>query len=195
MLELPVCRATRFVLVGPHYPENVGAAARAMKTMGLRHLILVQPGRLARPEHPMARKMAVKAWDVLENATLLPSVSEALRGVDVTFATTSRRGQRGTYSCREAATIAQREAAAGKQLAVLFGNEKTGLTRHDLALVQYGLRIPMAAQQPSLNLAQCCQVVGYEWFSVGLEQRRSGTSQDAAPNPGLAATHPPSRSP
>ena len=54
MLILPLARASRFVLVRPHYPENVGAVARAMKTMGLTQLVLVRPGRLALPEHENA---------------------------------------------------------------------------------------------------------------------------------------------
>src|SRR5438045_888212 len=66
MLELSIHPLVKFVLVRPHYPENVGAAARAMKTMGFTRLVLVKPGKMAEPSHVMAVKMAVKSLDVLE---------------------------------------------------------------------------------------------------------------------------------
>jgi len=147
VLTLPVHDATRFVLVRPHYPENVGAAARAIKTMGFTRLALVKPGRLAVPEHEMAHKMAVKAWDVLEGAARHESLAEAIAGVDWVFATTSRRG--------------------------VSGNEKTGLAAEDLAQASQYLRIPMAADQPSINLAQAAQLIAYELFVAALEVRNA----------------------
>ena len=68
MLALAIHEHTEFVLVTPHYPENVGAVARAIKTMGFTRLTLVKPSRIASPEHEMARKMAVKSGDVLDQA-------------------------------------------------------------------------------------------------------------------------------
>lgn len=178
MLILPICDATRFVLVRPHYPENVGAAARAMKTMGLTKLSLVKPSRLAVPEHEMAFKMAVKSWDVLETAQQFPTLSEALRGIDLVFSTTARRGQRALQP-RAAAQLALQAAARGERIAVVFGNEKTGLSQEDLTLCRLGLRIPMAADQPSINLAQACQLVAYEWFLAGLDAKRQQGLDDA----------------
>jgi TrmH family RNA methyltransferase len=174
MLVLPVTRATTFVVVRPHYPENVGAAARAMKTMGLTGLIVVKPGRLATPEHEMARKMAVKSLDVLEGAVRCGTVAEALGGVALSFATTSRRGVSGVVSPRRAAELAVQAAARGCRIAFVFGNEKTGLSPEDTDLCTERLRIPMAADQPSINLAQAVQVVAYELFVAGLADRRSG---------------------
>ncbi len=170
MLVLPICDVTRLILVRPHYPENVGAAARAIKTMGITRLSLVKPGRLAVPEHEMAFKMAVKAWDVLECAEQHATLSEALRGVDLVFGTTSRRGHHA-MTVRAAAKLAQVAAHKGSRVAVVLGNEKTGLSQEDLSLCQHCLRIPMAADQPSINLAQACQVIAYEWFTTGLEDR------------------------
>ncbi|HVU01723.1 MAG TPA: RNA methyltransferase [Polyangiaceae bacterium] len=171
MLTLPVLEASRFVLVRPHYPENVGAAARAVKTMGGTHLALVKPGRLAVPEHEMALKMAVKSWDVLEGALRFSSLAEALDGIDVAFATTSRRGVSGVLTARDAANRAVLEASQGRRLAFVFGNEKTGLSAEDVALCGPSVRIPMAADQPSINLAQAVQVVAYELFVAGLALR------------------------
>jgi TrmH family RNA methyltransferase len=170
-LILPIARAAAFVLVRPHYPENVGAAARAIKTMGITDLALVKPGRLAVPEHEMALKMAVKSWDVLEAARRCETLDEALLGVDTVFATTSRRGVSGVVSPRRAAELSVERAARGERIAFVFGNEKTGLSAEDVALCHECIRIPMAALQPSINLAQAVQLVAYELFVAGLAAR------------------------
>lgn len=174
MLVLPVCQATEFILVQPHYPENVGAAARAAKTMGITRLCLVNPSRLAVPESEMAFKMAVRAWDVLEAARVCDTLADALRGHDEVFATTARRGQKGLLTPREAAQVALRASGLGRHVAVVFGNEKTGLTQAELKHCEHRVRIPMAADQPSINLAQSCQILAYEWFTAGLEARAAG---------------------
>lgn len=171
MLVLPVAAATTFVLSAPHYPENVGAAARAIKTMGITQLALVKPGRLAVPEHEMAQKMAVKAWDVLGSAKLYPTFEEATAASDVVFTTTSRRKVSGVISPRIAAARAVAHASAGRSIAVVFGNEKSGLTSEQLDRSDERVRIPIAADQPSINLAQAVQIIAYEWFVEGLAQR------------------------
>lgn len=169
MLTFPICRSTEFVLVRPHYPENVGAAARAIKTMGITRLCLVSPSRLAKPESEMAFKMAVRAWDVLEAARVVQTLEEALRGHDLVFATTAKRGQKGLETPRQAARVAFLAAERHQQSAVVFGNEKTGLSPAELELCERRIRIPMAADQPSINLAQSCQLIAYEWYMAGLE--------------------------
>jgi TrmH family RNA methyltransferase len=172
MLTMPVTSAAVFVLVRPHYPENVGAAARAIKTMGITTLVLVKPGRLAVPDHEMALKMAVKSWDVLEGARLVKTLAEALDGLPYAYATTARRGVSGIVSPRDAAAAAAVRAGAGERVAFVFGNEKTGLSAEDSALCAGRLRIPMAADQPSINLAQAVQLVAYELFVAGLAARQ-----------------------
>jgi len=170
-LRLPIHAATQFVLVKPHYPENVGAAARAIKTMGFTQLTLIKPGRLAVPEHEMAFKMAVKAWDVLNEARRVDDLGSALAGVELVFATTARRGFSGVIQPREAASRAIRVAANGGKVAFLFGNEKTGLSEADHAWATLHVRIPMAADQPSVNLAQATQIIAYELFVEALSER------------------------
>jgi TrmH family RNA methyltransferase len=178
MLVLPVAQAAAIVLVRPHYPENVGAAARAMKTMGVTDLRLVKPGRLAVPEHEMAQKMAVKSWDVLDPALRAETLGEALSGTSRVFATTSRRGVSGVVSPREAAQITLELGAAGERVAFVFGNEKTGLSESELELCDGRLRIPMAADQPSINLAQAVQIVVYELFLAGLAARAADRARN-----------------
>lgn len=170
-LCLPIHEATCFILVRPHYPENVGATARAVKTMGFTQLTLVKPGRLAVPEHEMAFKMAVKSWDVLDGARLFEDLASALEGIDLVLATTARRGFSGVIQPREAAERAVRHAANGGRVAFLFGNEKTGLSEAEHAWATLHVRIPMAADQPSVNLAQATQIIAYELFVAALEER------------------------
>lgn len=177
MLVLPVARAATMVVVHPHYPENVGAAARAMKTMGITGLILVKPSRIAVPEHEMARKMAVKSLDVLDGAARCRKLEEALGGVSLSFATTSRRGVSGVLSPKRAAEMSVAAAAAGKRVAFVFGNEKTGLSAEDVALCTERVRIPMAADQPSINLGQAIQIIAYELFVAGLAAREAGSER------------------
>jgi len=117
----------------------------------------------------MAFKMAVRAWDVLEQTRICETLGEALRAHDVSFATTARRGQKGLHTPREAARIAREIAAEARRVAVVFGNEKTGLSATEVDLCERRIRIPMAADQPSINLAQACQLVAYEWFVTGME--------------------------
>ncbi|HMA94793.1 MAG TPA: RNA methyltransferase [Polyangiaceae bacterium] len=168
MLSFPIHQQTKFILVQPHYPENVGAAARAIKTMGFSRLVLVKPGKMAVPEHVMARKMAVKSLDVLEASTVVKTLDAALEGVDVSFATTSRSGVSYIENPADAAADMLRFAAQGKQLAIVFGNEKSGLDKSQLERCSRFIRIAMAAEQPSINLAQTVQIIAYQLLATAL---------------------------
>ncbi len=187
MLELAVHKSVRFLFVSPHYPENLGAACRAMKTMGFLRAGLVRPGRLAVPSHPMARKMAVKSLDVLDATEIYDNLDEAIVGCDVVIGSTARRGVSGVFSPAHLAPRVLDWAARGRQVAFVFGNEKSGLTSEELDRCDTNIRIPMVADQPSLNLAQAVQVVAYQLLSTALEERtrvhepnRSGASPGAA---------------
>jgi TrmH family RNA methyltransferase len=173
-ITLSVHEKVAFVLVRPHYPENVGASARAMKTMGFSDFVLVKPSRLAVPGHEMAFKMAVKAWDVLYGAKVVPRVSDAVVGSSLVVATTSHRGVSGVLTARDAAREIVLRALRGERTSILFGNEKTGLSEEDRAPATLSLRIPMVADQPSVNLAQAVQIVAYELYIAGLEARERG---------------------
>jgi TrmH family RNA methyltransferase len=172
MLRFPLTEATTFILVQPHYPENIGAAARAAKTMGVTRLCLVRPGKLAVPEHEMAFKMAVRAWDVLGMATRSATLKQAIAGFDAVYATTGRSDVPNLLSPRSAAIQAHQIAQRGGRVAVVFGNEKTGLSHEEIAQCSANVQIPMAADQPSINLAQAVQIFSYEWFQAGLEGSR-----------------------
>jgi len=171
MLRLPIHRAVRFLLVSPHYPENVGAACRAMKTMGFTEIGLVRPSRLASSDHPMAEKMAVKSTDVLKGALIFDNLDEAVVGFDLVIATTSRRGVSGVVGPEAAAEKLVSLAARNKRSCIVFGNEKSGLTADEVGRADLFLRIPMAADQPSINLAQAVQLVSYQLFRAALATR------------------------
>jgi TrmH family RNA methyltransferase len=170
-LALPIHACVRFVLVRPHYPENLGAAARALKTMGFSELSLVRPSRLCVPGHEMAFKMAVKAWDVLDQVRTFDDIASAVSDCQRVVATTARRGVSGVFTPRTLASELLESAERGERAAILFGNEKTGLSREEVELANESLRIPMAADQPSINLAQAVQVVAYELLVAALERR------------------------
>lgn len=171
-LLLPVHERVTFALVRPHYPENVGASARAIKTMGFDDLLLVRPSRLAVPEHEMAFKMSVRAWDVLHAARRADDLDRAVADYELVVATSSHRGLSGVLTARDAASVIVRAAARGERTCILFGNEKTGLSRNDMERATHLLRIPMAGDQPSINLAQSVQLVAYELFVAGLDARQ-----------------------
>jgi len=171
-LNLPIHQHVRFVLVRPHYPENLGASARALKAMGFSDLALVRPSRLCVPAHDMAFKMAVKSWDVLDAVQSYDSVDAACAGYTCRVATTARRGVSGVRTPRTLSPELVERAGRAERCVVLFGNEKTGLSEDETVGVDYALRIPMAADQPSINLAQAVQLVAYELFIAALEARR-----------------------
>ncbi len=175
-LLLPIHQAIRIVLVRPHYPENLGASARALKAMGFSDLAVVRPGRLCVPEHDMAFKMAVKSWDVLDSVQRYEDVPGATAGFDCVVATTARRGVSGVRTPRSLGTDLVLRAARGERCAILFGNEKTGLSDEEQASAELALRIPMAADQPSINLAQAVQIVVYELYVAGLEARNAAAA-------------------
>ena len=171
MLRLPIHRAVRFLLVSPHYPENVGACCRAIKTMGFSEIGLVKPSKLASVDHPMAEKMAVKSTDVLAGAQIFDNLDEAVVGFDLVVATTSRRGVSGVVGPEAVAERLVSLAGSSKRGCIVFGNEKTGLDAKDMSRADLFLRIPMAADQPSINLAQAVQIVSYQLLRAALDAK------------------------
>ena len=121
----------------------------------------------------MAQKMAVKSWDVLDGAQLYDNLDEAVVGADLVIGTTARRGVSGVMSPRKMAGYLLSPAHAKKKVVFLFGNEKSGLSSAQLTLCDAFVRVPIAADQPSLNLAQAMQVTTYELFACALEERDS----------------------
>jgi TrmH family RNA methyltransferase len=161
-----------FVLVGPTEPGNIGAAARAIKNMGFRRLELVAPVPYLTEE---ARAMACQAKDVLERAKVYRTLRPAIARKSLVVGTTRRLGSRRgmVMEVRQAARRIA-EAAASNRVAILFGNEHTGLTNRELEDCGLVLTIPSDSSSPSLNLAQSVLIVAYEL-------RRAGTREKPLP--------------
>jgi tRNA/rRNA methyltransferase len=163
MTETPPPAAPVFVLVRPQMGENIGAAARAMLNFGLDRLRIVDP-RDGWP-NPKAVAMASGAGRLLDHAGVFPSVAEAIRDCDFVFATTARSRElvKSVVTPERAMEMTRAMAAEGKRVAVLFGPERTGLENEDVALANAIVTVPVNPDFPSLNLAQCALLVGYEW--------------------------------
>ena len=150
----------RVVLCGTNHPGNIGAAARALKTMGLSRLYLVAPERFPDPE---ADWRASRATDVLARATMCASLDEALSGVALAVACSARSREVAVpqVSAREAAQQLV-DVARAQQAALVFGNETSGLTTADVNKCRLLATIPANPKYSSLNLAAAVQVLAYE---------------------------------
>jgi tRNA/rRNA methyltransferase len=157
----------RVVLSHPSHPGNIGAAARAMKTMGLSRLVLVNPKEFP---HAQADAMAAGATDLLVQAKVVDSMSVALQGTVLAVALTARRRELATPAlwARDAAAEVVQAAATG-EVALVFGNETSGLSNDELGLCRRWATVPVAPDFSSLNLAAAVQVMCYELRLAALD--------------------------
>jgi tRNA/rRNA methyltransferase len=153
------------VLSRPSHPGNIGAAARAMKTMGFADLRLVSPKRVPGPE---AEALASGALDVLESARLFERLEDALgdAALAVGFSSRARDLSHPVIALRDAAPRIL-EAARENRVALVFGNETFGLTNEELGRCQMLCAIPANPKYASLNLAAAVQVACYEIAATG----------------------------
>ncbi len=155
--------STRFVLVEPSHPGNIGAAARALKTMGFSQLVLVAPRVADVRNDPVALALASGATDIVAGAQIVATLDDALRGVHWSVALTARTREYGPpqLTPRAVASEAQRQTRAG-EIALVFGNERTGLSNAHVERCSTLTHIPANPIYSSLNLAQAVQVLAYE---------------------------------
>jgi len=152
----------RIVLVRPKESRNVGAACRAMKNMGFTSLWIVMDTLI---DPNAARTLAHYAGDVLENSIIVSDLKDAVADAALVAGTTRRRGKKRKYFSVFPEALAERAAAAGDgTVAVVFGNEDTGLTDAELSLCHLAVTIPATAEFPSLNLSHAVQLICYEIF-------------------------------
>lgn len=150
----------RVVLSHTSHPGNIGAAARAMKTMGFSRLVLVNPKIL--PE-AQAVAMACGADDLLANAQICTSLAEALSGTVLAMAMTARRRELATEPLWARAGAAELAGVARHdEVALVFGNETAGLSNEELAQCARWALIPANPDYSSLNLAAAVQLMCYE---------------------------------
>lgn len=152
-----------FVLVRPQMGENIGAAARAMLNFGLDRMRIVDP-RDGWPNQS-AVAMASGAGRVLDDAVLVDRTVEAVADCTYVFATTARQRDltKPVLTPERAMELARQKIEAGEKVAVLFGPERAGLENDDIALANAIISVPVNPEFPSLNLAQCVLLTGYEW--------------------------------
>lgn len=150
----------RVVLCRPSHPGNIGAAARAMKTMGLSRLCLVSPKQFPDPE---ADTRATGAVDVLAAAQVCGSLDEALAGTVLAVALSARPRDLGPAPKQAREAVAELlQAAELGEVALVFGNETVGLSNQELQRCQVAATIPANAEFTSLNLGAAVQVLCYE---------------------------------
>ena len=168
--RMTVLENVSIVLVHTMQPGNLGSAARAMKNMGLKRMKLVNP---CNPGDEDCRKMAVGAFDLIENAQIYKNLQDALADESVIIGTTSSRGRirkMSLYTPREIAPTIT-DYASSQKVSILFGPERGGLSDDELAVCQYLVSIPASDDFPTLNLAQSVLILCYE-----IALRRPGSS-------------------
>ena len=149
------------ILVAPARAENIGAAARAMKTMGFTQLRIVDSEAHL---EPATRWVAHGSGDIIDNINVFPTLADALHDVDFTVATTARSRAKFHYYATpvELVPLLQEKSTWMEHAALVFGREDSGLTNEELALADVLTGVPMVADYPSLNLGQAVMVYCYQ---------------------------------
>jgi TrmH family RNA methyltransferase len=162
-----------FILYKPAVPGNIGASARAMKTMGFSELRLIQPADHLCDE---ARMMAHGSHDILENAKVFATFEAATDDLDFLAATTAKsRSAKVDYITAPGLPAFIREKmSVTRRIGILFGTEESGLPNELLLQANVGISIPMSASYPSLNLSQAVMVVAYELSGLNADWPASG---------------------
>jgi tRNA/rRNA methyltransferase len=162
----PLVAGPIVILVEPQLGENIGAAARAMANFGLSRLRLVKP----RDGWPSleARRVAVGADAVLDDAGLFDTLEAAIADCVFVLATTARAHDQAkpVISPEAAARAMAPLVAAGDNVAILFGRERIGLEGDEVALADRIVTFPVNPAFASLNLAQAIVLMAYEWFKL-----------------------------
>lgn len=161
-----------FILVEPKVAENIGASARAIKTMGFGSLRLVNPCEYLSGK---AQWVAHGSSDILANAEVYDSLDEALEGMDLVIGTTARyRWVKQEYKSigdLKGLIMDKRESAAS--VAVVFGREESGLTNEELRLCDITTTVPLKNDFPSLNLSQAVMLYAYELSDIPVRLEES----------------------
>jgi tRNA/rRNA methyltransferase len=147
----------------PRIAANLGATARAIRNFGLRDLVLVEPQ--ADPSDPEARKLSTHGEEILHQARVVPSLSEAVRDCFLVVATSARTGglfRRQSMGPPDEIIPHLIEAMVHGPIALVFGPEASGLTNDEISFCHYLIHIPVDPSYPALNLAQAAVICLYE---------------------------------
>ncbi|WP_144393253.1 RNA methyltransferase [Pleionea sediminis] len=176
-----------FVLSHTTHPGNIGAAARALKTMGLSKLKLVNPKQFPSAE---ATRRASRADDILANAKVYNSIEDAVAENRIIVGT-SARSRTLPWPMIEPRELGRKIAAEPERrpVAILFGTENSGLTNEELSLCHYHVYIPTNPEYSSLNVASAIQLIAYELRLAALDNKDIIMPEPECDDPGeLPAT-------
>ena len=166
----------RIVLVNTSHPGNIGSAARAMKTMGLRDLYLVSP--LFFPDHK-ADELATGATDILQKATVVETLEQAIADCNLVVGTSARvRSLPWPLLAPRAMAEQISQEAPQSKIAIVFGREQSGLTNEELQRCHFHVQIPACEEYSSLNIAAAVQVIAYELRVASLANEVAPASWD-----------------
>ena len=168
----------KVVLVGTSHSGNIGSAARAMKVMGLSHMVLVDPQCEVDGQ---AIALAAGASDIALNAKIVSTLDQAVNDCGLVVGS-SARSRTLEWPMMEPRECGERFAIEGQQhpVALVFGRERTGLTNDELQLCQYHVCIPANPEYSSLNLAMAVQTLSYEVRVAHLNLVQSGYAAKSA---------------
>ncbi|MCO7226875.1 RNA methyltransferase [Pleionea sp. CnH1-48] len=187
LVVLSMLNNVQFVMSHPTHPGNIGAAARAMKNMGLSQLSLINPKQFPCAE---ATQRASGAQDILANAGVYDSLDQAIAGSRLVVGT-SARSRTLPWPMLEPRELAEKIAQepSTHPVAILFGTENSGLTNSELQLCHYHVAIPANPNYSSLNIASAMQLIAYELRMAALKFEHLETASEAEVDPGeLPAT-------
>ncbi len=158
----------RIVLIEPAHPGNIGAVARAMKTMSLRRLVLVRPRQFPSED---AERRAMGAIDILQRALVVDDLDQAIGDCRLVIGGSARARTfpHRVLDARQCGAQLIEETAAGEPAALVFGPERTGLENQDLDRCSHQVLIPTNEAFSSLNLASAVQLICYEIFLAARE--------------------------
>jgi tRNA/rRNA methyltransferase len=150
-----------FILVEPAVPENVGASARAIKTMSFNKLRLVNPCDYLSME---ARKLAHGSGEILSSAEVFSSLDQAIQDMDLVIGTSAknRRVKHDYYPADRLVDIINKKGSSINSAGIVFGRDEYGLSNKEAKRCDILCSIPMAAKYPSLNLSQAVMIMAYE---------------------------------
>ncbi len=155
------------VLIETSHPGNIGSVARAMKTMGLKNLLLINPRKFPSGD---ANALSGNAIDILEKAKVYKNLKDAIKDSTFVYATSARVRtiQWPTKNAQDAAKEIVKQVSANKKISIIFGREDRGLTNEELQIANTHIEIPANPEYPVLNIAMSAQIISYEILKASI---------------------------
>ena len=156
------------VLIETSHPGNIGSVARAMKTMGLKNLLLINPRKFPSGD---ANALSGNAIDILEKAKVYTNLKNAIKDSTFVYATSARVRtiQWPTKNAQDAAEEIVKQVSANKKISIIFGREDRGLTNEELQIANTHIEIPANPEYPVLNIAMSAQIICYEILKASVD--------------------------